>query len=224
MRDRDQILLEAAYGLICEAPVVDPNPRRLIGQKVEVHPALTGSPEDPRWFSWSIKVPVREDGKIKKKVVHSAFTLRMENCEADIDHKAVAAFQLNPENGRKTPNLLVKGTIVDLDFDYNKIPTILSEEGWQSVTYNPHKHSEYVYKDKLPEWWNTDERFPHVQSKVDTKVRLSAKEERSKENFEYNELSRRISENISHFKAREMLFKRYAVRGEDYVWVKGVHY
>jgi hypothetical protein len=222
MRSKDQILLENIYALILEAKVVMENPQQLIGKKVEVHPAISGTPEsDPMYFmAWSIKAPVGLDWK----VVHNARTLLLKNCKATIEHDKVGKVQLNPNIGRKTPNLLVTGTVVDLDFDFNKIPSIISNRDWMSVTFNPHKHSEYVFKDKLPDWWNTDERFPHDNRRNPNMVsdRLKAGEERKKEGFQYNELSKRISKDLSSFECDEILLKQYLKRGEDYMWVKGV--
>ena len=42
------------------------------------------------------------------------------------------------------------------------------------------------------------------------------------ENFEYNEVSKKISPNLSSFNCDEILLKQYMNRGEDYMWVKGV--
>jgi hypothetical protein len=114
---------------------------------------------------------------------------------------------------------------VDIDFDMSLIPDIVSKGGWKSVTYNPHKHTEYVYKDKLPDWWNTDERFPHDNPRVPDLVgaRNKASKEREMENFQYNELSKKDKDkNISRFEADFILLKQYLKRGEDYMWVKGV--
>lgn len=203
-----------------------PNHRELIGKKVEVHPAIQGTPEsDPdRYMSWSMKIPFSVNGKTVWKVVHNARTLLLRDCRADVKHSDLAKVQLNPEYGKKQPNLLVEGTVVDVEFDMSKIPSILSSGDWKSITLNPHKHPEYVYKDKLPEWWNTDDRFPHDNPKIPNLVsnRLKASEERRKEGFEYNEVSKRISPEVSIFECDQILLKQYLKRGEDYMWVKGV--
>ena len=77
MRNKDQILLENLYDYIYEAKVVMPNHRELIGKKVQLHPAIQGTPEsDPdRYMSWSMKTFGYENGKPKWKVVHNARTL-----------------------------------------------------------------------------------------------------------------------------------------------------
>ena len=113
---------------------------------------------------------------------------------------------------------------MDVSFDMDEIPSIVSKGGWSPITFNPHKHSEYIYKDKLPEWWNTDERFPHDNRRSPNMIsdRLKGSDERRKEGFEYNELSKRISENLSKFECDEILLKQYLKRGEDYMWVRGV--
>lgn len=219
MRNKDQMLLENLYLSILEGKVIMDNPESLVGETVFIHPAIAGSPEsDPtHYMSWSIK---------KDKIIHNARTLLLKDCSAKIDHDLVAKFQRNPEKGQKTPNLLVKGTIVAVDFDMNDIPSILSNGDWNSVTYNPHKHTEYIYKDKLPEWWDSDERFPHDNPRNPNLVsdRNKASREREKEKFPYNELSKKDSEqNISRFSCDYILLKQYIKRGEDYMWVKGVH-
>jgi hypothetical protein len=226
MRNRDQILLESLYLSMLEEeskkPVME-KPESLIGQVVQVHPAISGTPETEEYFmAWSVKVYVPE---VKKWMVrHSAKTLLLKDCKATIEHDKVAGYQLDPSKGQKTPNLLVTGTVVDVSFDMNEIPSILSKGDWSPVTFNPHKHSEYVYKDKLPEWWNTDERFPHDNRRSPNMIsdRLKGSDERRKEGFEYNELSKRISENLSKFECDYILLKQYLKRGEDYMWVRGV--
>jgi hypothetical protein len=230
MKNKDQILLESLYQLIYEAKVVKDNPQELIGKKVQVHPAIQGTPElDPskpnnRYMAWSMKTLESENGKLKWKVVHNAITLLLKDCSAEVKHSDLAKVQLNPEYGGKQPNLLVEGTVVDVEFDMSKIPSILSSGDWKSITLNPHKHPEYVYKDKLPEWWNTDDRFPHDNPKIPDLVsnRLKASEERRKEGFEYNEVSKRISPDLSRFECDQILLKQYLRRGEDYMWVRGV--
>jgi hypothetical protein len=221
VRNKDQILLENLYNSILEAKVVMEDPKSLIGQIVDVHPAISGTPEsDPMlYMAWSIK------SLATGKVIHNTRILLLKDCTAIIDHDKVKNFQLSPNKGTKTPNLLVRGTVLDIDFDMSKISNILSNGDWKSITYNPHKHREYVYKDKLPEWWNTDERFPHDNPRIPdlTKKRLEASEERSKENFAYNELSKKDpNENISKFSCENILLKQYLKRGEDYMWVNGV--
>ncbi len=226
MRSKDQILLENLYQLIYEEKVVMENPQELIGKKVQVHPAIQGTPEsDPNhYMAWSIKELVEENGKLKWKVVHNARTLLLKNCSAEVKHSDLSKVQLNPAYGKKKPNLLVEGIVEDVEFDMSKIPSILSSGDWKSITLNPHKHPEYVYKDKLPEWWNTDERFPHDNPKIPNLVsdRLKASEERRKEGFEYNEVSKRISPDLSRFECDQILLKQYLKLGEDYMWVKGV--
>jgi hypothetical protein len=217
MKDKDQILLENIYELIYEEKAIMANSHELIGEKVEVHPAIQGTPEkQPLYMAWSIK--------LNKIVVHNTKTLLLKNCTSTIKHDKINAVQLNPKLGQKTPNILVTGTIVDLDFGFDKIPNIISSGDWKSVTYNPHKHSEYIYKDKLPEWWNSDERFPHDNRRIPDMLinRIKAREERGRENFEYNEVSKKISPNLSSFNCDEILLKQYMNRGEDYMWVKGV--
>jgi len=230
MRDLDHLLLEMAYDMVVDketSKVIHPNPKELIGKFVKVHPAISGTPEsDPKYFmAWSVKTKSEEldnKGKEKWKVAHNARTLLLKTCKAEIDHNAVAKHQLNSKiRGKKTPNLLVEGTVVDIDFDFNKIQSILSQGGWESATYNPHKHDEYIYKNKLPDWWNTDERFHHFK-RGGEEERLKAGIEKRKENFPYNNISKKINETTSRFDADYCLFKQYLNRGEDYFWVKGV--
>lgn len=220
MRDKDQILLEDIYTSIMEAAVIMNDPQSLIGKIVEVHPAIAGTPQsNPYFMGWSIKID---------KVIHTARTLHLKDCYADIKHDKVNKFQRNLEKGQKTPNVLVRGTIVDIDFSTDKLKELLSQGDWKSATYNPHKHPEYIYKDKLPEWWNTDERFAHsgARDKESVKKRYLAMKEREQEPYEYNTLSKKDKpeDNISKFMAQEILLKQYLNRGEDYMWVKGVHY
>lgn len=216
MRDKDQILLENIYNLLNEAQPTMSNPRELIGQVVEIHPAIKGSTD---FMKWSVKLD---------KVVHGAKTLLLKDVHAVLDHEKISKKIRNPELGQKSPIILVKGTVVDVDFPIDKLNQLISQGDWKSVTYNPHKHTEYIYKDKLPDWWNTDERYPHTSniSPSDVKRRTQAMQEREKENFPFNELSKKSSpqDTKSSFNSQYAILKQYSNRGEDYMWVKGVHH
>lgn len=224
MKDKDQILLESIYDQICEAAVTMENPQSLIGKMVEVHPAIKGTPtSDPLFMGWSIKVktPERPNGQ----VLHTARTLYLKDCYAELNHEKINKKIRNPEMGQKSPIILLKGTIAQIDFPIEELKKFLAQGDWKSATYNPHKHTEYVYKDKLPDWWDTDERFAHVQTGGDfVKNRAQAMIEKEKEQFEYNNLSKKETpeDTISKFRTKEILLKQYLNRGEDYMWVKGV--
>jgi hypothetical protein len=79
MKDKDQILLENIYELIYEEKAIMANSHKLIGEKVEVHPAIQGTPEkQPLYMAWSIK--------LNNIVVHNTKTLLLKNCTSTIKH------------------------------------------------------------------------------------------------------------------------------------------
>lgn len=215
MKDKDSMLLENLYLNIQEArkPITDPS--SIIGHVVEIHPAIEGTPDsNPLYMAWSIK--------LNGKVVGTAVNLLLSDCVGTIPHTDVNKKQRSSEDGRKTPNILVKGKVVDVNFPSEKLNGLISSGGWESVTYNPHKHTEYVYKDKLPEWWNTDKRF-FDNTQGFKERRHQAMIERQKENFPFRELSKMGEGNVSSFKSDYVLLKQYLKRGqEDYMWVKGL--
>lgn len=232
MKDKDQILLESIYEQICEKAVEmdEKMVQTLVGQTCEVHPAIQGIPDpnDPKnlFMGWSIKIktPERPNGQ----VVHTAKTLYLKDCYAELDHPKINKVIRNPQIGRKQPIILLKGTIARIDFPIEELKKFLAQGDWKSATYNPHKHTEYVYKDKLPDWWDKDERFPHYQKNKNDETfipnRIQGMLDREKEQFEYNNLSKKEKpeDTISKFRTKEILLKQYLNRGEDYMWVKGV--
>lgn len=216
MRDRDIISLQEAYEFFIEGSIGDP--ALLIGKKVEIHPVVRVSPSHDDYMKWSVKV----DGS----VIGDARNIHLKNCESFINHPLIDKSIRNPLLGRKAPIILLVGEVVDVDFSSMELGKKLSSGDWKSVTYNPHKFSEYVYKDeKLPEWWCKDERFMDVSNRNKEFIakRNEAMVERDKEKRDLNILSKRVG-NKSFFKCKEAIINQHTKCDEDYMWVSGVYY
>lgn len=227
MFDKDSSILYERYMdvLFNEAllqPVSIPR-EELIGQMVEVHPVVSPSPHEEYYMRWSIKLL-----KGKGLVIGYAQTIHLKDCYSQIKHKLINNKIRSREEGKgqKTNIILLRGTVVDFDFPVSKINNRI--RGFESVTYNPHKHDEYLYTNCLPDWWHTDERFWDVNQGPErvrkNPIRQQAMIDREQKFEDKCQVSKKVSDELSYFKCKEVVGKQHNVRGEDYMWVKEVFY
>ena len=197
----------------------------LINQRAKIHPVVKDHPTHEDYMKWSIHL-------LKGGHVGDARTLYMGNeCMGTLSHipinKSIRNTDIHSDQraGRKRPIILVEGTIIDINFDDSRLHELLSAGGWHSVTYNPHKFDEYVYRESLPDWWCKDDRFIDTGKRDASSIekRTQAQIERFKENYPYKILSKRTGDK-SYFKCEEILIKQHVTCDEDYMWVKGVYY
>lgn len=213
MFDKDSMLLWEAYMELGKFGIED-----LRGQKVEIHPNAGANPTDDTFMEWSVFIKKRKIGMVK--------SIELSDCVGVIDHKDVNEKQRKEGGGAKTPNVYVTGVVVDYDFANDILDLKLSENDFTSITYNPHKHPEYLKSDCLPDWWYDPRFFPVEQGKRSSeeykKGRAKAMEEYS--NYEFPKeciVSKPISENKSVFKTNRCILKQHAIfdKREDYMWI-----
>ena len=199
-------------------PITIPK-EQLIGKVVDIHPVVSPNPDEDDYMRWSVK--------LKGIVIGYAETIHIKDCFTDIKHNIINNSIRSKVlgKGQKAPVILLRGTVVDVDFPVSEINNRIG--GFDSVTYNPHKHDEYLYANCLPDWWHSDDRFWDVtkgERAAKVPVRQKGMEERERKYEEKCEVSRKVSETLSYFKCKESILKQHNVRGEDYMWVKDVHY
>ena len=223
MFDRDSYFLYERYQqvLFHEAslkPITKPK-EELVGEIVDVHPVVSPSPDEDDYMRWSIKY--------KGLVIGYSETVHLKDCFTEIKHDLINSSIRSKVlgKGQKAPIILLRGKIVDIDFPISELKSRTT--GFESITYNPHKHDEYLYVNCLPDWWHTDDRFWDVtkgERKLKVPIRQKGMEERESKYEEKCEVSRKVSENLSYFKCKESILKQHNIRKEDYMWVKDVYY
>lgn len=223
MIDRDSYFLYEMYRqvLFNEAslkPITLPK-EELIGKSVDIHPVVSPNPDEDDYMRWSVK--------LKGLVIGYAETIHIKDCFTDIKHHLINASIRSKVlgKGQKAPVILLRGIVMDVDFPVSDIKRRTA--GFDSVTYNPHKHDEYLYANCLPDWWHKDERFwdvPKGERPAKVPIRQQGMSEREQKYEEKCEVSRKVSEQLSYFKCEESILKQHNIRGEDYMWVKGVYY
>ena len=214
MFDNDSVLIWEAYMDLDKFGLKD-----LRGQIVEIHPNAGANPTDNTFMEWSVLIKNRKIGMVK--------SIEISDCVGIIDHSKVNSSQRKEGGGPKTPNVYVEGIVVDYDFSDDILNQKLSEGSFTSITYNPHKHPDYLKTDCLPDWWYKDVRFyPVEQGKRRSEEyrigRAKAMEEYSKHDFPSECIvSKPISEKISGFKADRCILKQHATydKREDYMWI-----
>ena len=218
MFDVDSRLLWEAYMDLQKFGIED-----LRGMPVKIHPNAGADPSDNTFMEWSIFV--KKEGSYRR--IGMVKNIEISDCVGIIDHKDVNAKQRKEGGGAKTPNVYVTGVVVDYDFAEDELNGKISKGNWTSITYNPHKHPEYLKTDCLPDWWYSDVRFyPVEQGKRSSEEyktgRAKAMEEYS--NYEFPSdciVSKPISETESGFEADRCILKQHAIfdKREDYMWI-----
>lgn len=221
--DRDSNLIFEAYESfisLYEAslkPIILPK-ESLIGRKASIHPVVSVDPMNEDYMKWSVK--------IGGYVIGYASTIHLKDCYSEIKHHLIDKSIRSKEHGKgqKAPIILLEGIIENIDFPVEELYGIVKSGDWKSVTYNPHKNDEYIYRACLPDWWNSDERFWDVEKGKrgeNVPIRQQAMIDRHKKFEDECTLSKR-SGDISYFHAGEALLKQHDSRNEDYMWVRGV--
>lgn len=199
----------------------------LIGKRVKIHPNASAKHEDDAFMEWSVYVS--KEGSWKR--VAMVKSIELIDVKSVVNHTEVNKQQRNPSEestAAKTVNVFITGIVKDVEFDSNKLKEKLSTSNWDSITYNPHKNSEYIYTDCLSnaehDWWYKDERFwPISKSPEFTKKRKEASIEKSTVQFKPEcYVSTKITSTQSTFNAEGCILiqhKKFNER-EDYMWIK----
>jgi hypothetical protein len=217
MFDSDSKLIYEAYMDLEKFQVKD-----LRGEIVKIHPNAGADPTDDTFMEWSVFIN-RDGGHRRIGMVKN---IEISDCVAKIDHKDVNANQRSEEGGAKSPNVYVFGKVVDYDFSDDELNKKLSSDNWTSITYNPHKHPEYLKTDCLPDWWYDPRFFPVERGKRSSDEYRKGRRDAMKEfeNYEFSKdciVSKKISETTSGFKANRCILKQHATfdKREDYMWI-----
>jgi hypothetical protein len=219
MFDKDSSLIWEAYMDLEKFGLDD-----IRGMEVKIHPNAGANPSDDTFMEWSVFV--KKDGSYRR--IGMVKNIEISNCIGVINHKDVNAKQRSEGGGAKTPNVYVVGVVKDYDFSPEELDNKLSLNNWTSITYNPHKHPEYLKTDCLPDWWYSDSRFYPVEqgkrsSEEYKKGRADAMEKYKIWEPESEDciVSRPIGSNESGFKANRCILKQHAVydKREDYMWI-----
>lgn len=180
------------------------------GEQTLVHPVIKVAPSHEDYMKWSFRI----NGKHEDE----ATTIHLKDTTMTINHKSVDKSIRNPEDGRKRPIILLKGEIVEIDFDETELQQKV--QGWVPVTYNPHKHPEVVFTDSLPDWWCNEidfqDKLPRQQFNVD---RREAMVRYADHPDQPTQVTTRSGDK-SVLVAKEAILKQHKVCDEDYMWVK----
>lgn len=215
MKNKDQAFLESLYDLILLERKNLEDGKEFIGQLVEIHPVIKVSKEHPDYMKWSIKL-------FNGPYVGDVSTLHIKNVKSIINHSIIDRTIRSEDKGNKQPYIKLYGELIDVNFSPNEIKNKISKGSWESVTYNPHKHPEYVYKKGLPSWWCNDIRLSDNRGTPDfTKTRIIAmKEVMKRDDFKSIKTLTQKSGDISSFNAQEAILKQHPICNEDYMWIK----
>jgi len=207
----------------------------LYGKYIKTHPAQIKSGDN--FMKWSVK-------EVKGRGTNYFESVHIKNAKFTINHKDVDKkvrghdsdgnpipwldrnYKPHKTQGQKTPNVYVFGDVEDLDFDREKFTSKLNDPEWTSITYNPHKHQEYLVYDSVPSWWCSVPEFKwelddEGKNGVDAKSRMKATAEyaqRAGDNVKV--LGKRVDD-VTTFYADEAILVRHLKCGEDYLIIKG---
>jgi hypothetical protein len=217
MKSKDQILLENLYELILFERKNLEDGKEFIGKMVEIHPVIKVGKDHPDYMKWSLKI-------VDGPYVGDVSNLHIKNVKSIINHSLIDITIRSEDKGNKQPYIKLYGELIDVNFSMEELRKKLSNGYWESVTYNPHKHPEYVYKNGLPSWWCGDERLGDNRGTADfTKTRINAmKEVMDREDFKSIKTLTQKSGNISSFSSEEAILKQHPTCNEDYMWIKGL--
>jgi hypothetical protein len=232
MIDRDSILLQEAYQVILEQSL---NKEDYIGRYVICHPNKN---EGARWATWFWKKGTKHIPSGQRLFL--ADTIHLTDCEVFIPHYETDKTLRNVEKPVKAVLTYATGKLVDFNFPEEKLNQIVSSGGFKSVSYNPGKHREYVYKDEnLPSYWHSTPELDEtgtpesVIRRGETMKKINQHPEYSKANvvnknrmIEYIKNKEKHQGQQGYFYCDEMVAKLHSPQDvqKDYMWVKGVHY
>jgi hypothetical protein len=215
MRDRDSLILESLYGsIILERKNLEEG-EEFIGKLVSIHPVIKVGKSHPDYMKWAINVE-------NVGYVGDVPTLHLKNVKSIINHNIIDRTIRSEKDGNKAPLIKLYGELVNLNFSLNELEKKISNGSWDSITYNPHKHPEYVYRDGLPSWWCNDERLGDNRGTPDfVENRIKAMNEvMNRDDFKSIQLFTQKSDGVSSFQAQEAILKQHSICNEDYMWVK----
>lgn len=215
MRDNDSLILESLYDSILFERKNLEDGREYIGKLVSIHPVIKVGKTHPDYMKWAIY-------EKNAGYVGDVPTLHLRNVSSDIKHKTIDNSIRSEKDGNKAPLIKLTGELVDLNFSLDELREKISNGSWDSVTYNPHKHPEYVYRDGLPSWWCGDERLGDNRGTPDfVQKRIKVmKEVMKRDDFKDIRLFTQKQNDISSFQAQEAILKQHQICDEDYMWVK----
>lgn len=189
-------------------------PESPVGQHTSIHPVVKVAPTSADYMKWSYRLGGKHAG--------DAETIHIRNVRCVINHKVIDRTIRNPEDGRKRPIILLEGEIVDINFPLIDIHTKLSDGGgWESITYNPHKHPEYVSRRGLPSWWCSEAAFQDKTPRSDFNIeRREAMVEYAQHPDQPRAVTHKQGEK-SILVCDEAILKQHKTCNEDYMWIKG---
>jgi hypothetical protein len=187
-------------------------PKSFVGEATAIHPVIKVAPSHEDYMKWSFRISGRHAG--------DASTIHLKDVRCAINHTAIDRTIRNPEDGRKRPIILLEGTIEDIDFPLEDIKNRMNTGTWHSVTYNPHKHPEFVSRKNLPAWWCGEPRFQDKMPRSDFNI------ERREAMVDYrNHPDQPLP--VTHkqgsrsmLTAKEAILKQHNTCNEDYMWIK----
>lgn len=209
MINKDLLLLQEAYGMVCE----NLDPSELIGKQVKFHPAQIGGLGNETFMKWSVF--------LNDKRVGYYDTIHLKDVYAPIDHALVKKQII--DTGVKAPNVYIYGTVIDIGFPVSEVSQILSSGGWNSITYNPHKHPEYVLNNSKIDkslWCSKEWGFGQKGKESIAQRKATSDDFRNRNVFSNLDVVSKGNEKESSFSCKELLGKRHINCGEDYLWIK----
>lgn len=209
------------------------DPLKILGKQVSVHPAIRKGDANPKFMEWSVKVHEPTEQMVRAyrrkeiefpSVADFAF-VHLKDVLLEIKHNAIDNSVRNPEDGKKRPIILAKGTLID----YGNVIQRPKGGGWKSITYNPHKHPEYVENPKgMPtDWWHDHDTYPGFKpsaSRVDGGVaqRIKDMQAVAARDDQPVAVTRKSSNGVSRATASEAMFNQHDFTPQEYMWVKGM--
>jgi hypothetical protein len=224
MRDKDFNLLQEAYQLVFEQNL---NKEDYIGQYVICHPNKN---ENGRWATWLWKRGTEHQPRGQRLFL--ANNIHLADCEITIPHYKTDLTLRNVERPVKAVLTYATGKLVDFNFPEEKLNKIVSSDGFRSVSYNPGKHREYVYKDEnLPSYWHTTPELDEtgtpesVLRRGEAMKKINQHPDYNKANIVNNNRMKERGEQ-GYFYCDEMIGKLHSPQDiqKDYMWVKGVRH
>jgi hypothetical protein len=234
MRDKDFKLLQEAYQLVFEQNI---NKEDYIGQYVICHPNKN---EGARWSTWFWKKGSSHLPNGRRLFL--ADTIHLEDCEVFIPHYTTDDTLRNFEKPAKNVYTYATGKLLDFNFPIEKLNQIVSSGDFKSVSYNPGKHREYVYKDeKLPSYWHNTPELDNTGTSQDVKKRGEVMKSIS-QSPEYHDANivnknrkieyfnkkeeKYLQGEQGYFYCDEIVAKLHSPQDiqKDYMWVKGVRH
>lgn len=167
-----------------------------------------------------------ENGEIQFPNIAGDFAyVHLTDVFLQINHNLVDKSVRNPALGKKAPIILAKGTLAG----YGNAMKEPVGSGWKSVTYNPHKHPEYVENPKgVPtNWWHDYEKYQGFHpsaSRVAGGVERRIRDMQSVASHPEQPVAvtRKNTQGYSNASASEAIFHQHNFTPREYMWVRGL--